>query len=93
VPRFLRIEHSHPPSEGFLALEIVEPGVAPGDQQQDLSADSQGDGLRDAARLDAERRRRLGDRRSAAMRLDQAKLGRIPVAPLPDALEAHSPIR
>ena len=63
--RLLGAEHARAGAEFGLALLIVEPGVAAGDEQEGLVAGAHRQRLGDPARRDAERGGGGGDRRGA----------------------------
>ena len=71
----LRPEHSRPGAELGLALAVVEPGVAAGDEQEDRFADPNRQRLGDPARLDSERAGGGVDRGGALRHLDQRQIG------------------
>ena len=93
LERFLRAEHARPGAELVLALAVVEPGVAAGDEQEQMLAGANRERLGDPARLDSERLRRRVDGRRAVLDLDQPEVGRMLGEPGADRFRAHSPIR
>ena len=88
----LRAEHRGAAAKLRLCLGVVEPRIAPRDDEERLAADPQRQRLGDAPGLDPERRRRLRHRRGARRLLDQLEIGRMFGKPGAHGLNGHSSI-
>ena len=71
----LRRQHARLAAEHGLRLLVVEPRIAPGDEQQVAIPDPERQGLGDLRRLDAMARRRERHRGGAAVELDNGDVG------------------